>query len=226
MPFTKYTRYILFFSWLFLFFACSDDTIEKERTYYDLVNVICDKGGNVIAFSKDDATMLNVVESNTTYSPKNPRAFINYSILDNTSRSNKIYNIALNGYLYDVTTSAVTVLKEPLSDRDTLGNDPSNVLSAYIGSDYLNIRLNFLIGKEDLHSFYLVKIDNLDNGNVLNFELIHNKNKDKAVYRSPDQYICFDLAPYLSNIPAEEPVSIGLKWKATDRQFNEMTISY
>lgn len=226
MLFTKYTRYILFSLLFFLLFACSDDAIEKEKTYYELVSVIRDKEGKVIAFSKDDATMLNVVESATTYEPKNPRAFINYTILDNTSSSNKVYNIALNGYLYDVQTSAVTVLKESLSDLDVLGTDPSNVLSAYIGSDYLNIRLNFLIGKEDLHSFYLIKVEGLDNGNALNFELIHNKNKDKAVYRSPDQYICFDLAPYLTNLSTDESVNIGLKWRSSDQLFQEMTITY
>lgn len=214
----KYTTSKLFLFAIFSLFiiSCSEQGIHKEDLY-DFVTVYKNNEGEVERLQLDNKTNLNIVENLSKYTPKNKRAFINYKLVNDNKKSNKV-DIILNGYIYDIQTKDIKFISEEDKQlQDSLGYAGINITAIQALNNYITVRYNYLTDGGDQLTSLISKKENDTSHDIdtLFLEFRQNPLNSKLNYQSLDKYICFDLESFFQENIILDSLVIRFDWITT-----------
>lgn len=171
---------LFFISLILLFSACSNNEEEENysNTFTSIATVVNPDHNANFYFQLDNIDRMWIAGTNfPDYKPSDGQRIIaNYSILSVNDESS-LYNhtVYLND-VYEVLTKNIYNITE--ETQDSIGNDPIELLSMWIGSDYLNFEFRYP-GYDRIHFINLVSDTTIkfDDGKV-HLEFRHNANDD------------------------------------------------
>jgi hypothetical protein len=180
-----------------LFTSCNPDTDDTSVLHYYRL-------GNI----KGTSTSYSIVlDDKTVLYPANPikneavkdglRVFVEFSTNSKvTENGQDNYNATLYN-MYSVLTHAPIQLTRAIND--SLGNDPINVATIWMGGKYLNVDFQVFVGGASVVHRLNLAIDTIQTStDTVNFILKHNALKD---YRSAATtgLVSFDMSEYIKD---------------------------
>lgn len=189
---------------LFLMTACGDDDYYYPSVKLEFVTVEAGEDGSIQTLIPDKGALLPVWEDRTgsTISPNTSRRVMsNYEVLPEGAR---IYSLQ----------SLVTPDPKPEDDpvyKDGIKKDPVEMVSIWLGRNYLNMILNLKVNTGKGHVFGIVEdVSELETKGIVTMLLYHDANSD-AEYYNRRAYISVPLEKYVN---AEAPGrTIKIKFK-------------
>jgi hypothetical protein len=162
---------------VFLFFSCLDDDddiyvsygVIQNTTSRDNYEILTDKGNTLV-----------VTKSYTSAAIEDgKRILANYEILSDKDKSKKVYEVKVNGFYHLLSKPVVNesfILEDEEARRDSIGNDPFNVVDAWFGGDYINIDFNLFYSRNsnEKHMINLIYDDTQATADTIYLTLRHN----------------------------------------------------
>lgn len=199
----------LHFVWLwglfFLMTACGDDDYYYPSVKLEFVTVRAGGDGSIQTLIPDKGASLPVLEDRTgsVISPNTSRRVMsNYEVLAEGAR---IYSLQ----------SLVTPDPKPEDDpvyKDGIKKDPVEMVSIWLGRNYLNMILNLKVSTGKGHVFGIVEdISELETKGVVNMLLYHDANSDEEYYNRR-AYISVPLEKYVNAADPDRKINIKFKY--------------
>lgn len=190
---------------LFLMTACGDDDYYYPSVKLEFVTVEAGEDGSIQTLIPDKGALLPVWEDRTgsTISPNTSRRVIsNYEVLPEGAR---IYSLQ----------SLVTLDPKPEDDpvyKDGIKKDPVEMVSIWLGRNYLNMILNLKVNTGKGHVFGIVEdVSELETKGIVTMLLYHDANSD-AEYYNRRAYISVPLAQYVNAENPDRTIKIKFKY--------------
>lgn len=187
---------------LFLLTACGEDDYYYPSVKLEFVTIEAGEDGRIQTLLPDKGASLPVLEDRTgsAISPNTSRRVMsNYEVL---SGGVKIYSLQ----------SLITPVPKPEDDpvyKDGVKTDPVEVVSIWLGRDYLNMILNLKVSTGKGHTFGIVEdTSELETKGIVDMLLYHDANSDEEYYNRR-AYISVPLAQYIDR---ENPEQIKIKF--------------
>lgn len=192
---------------LLLLAACGDD----DDYYYpsvklEFVTVESGADGKIQTLIPDKGEALPVSKDRTASIigvNTHRRVLCNYEELsEGKEMSAEIYSLQ----------ALLTLEPKPADDpayKDGLVHDPVEVVSIWLGRNYLNMILNLKVDTGKGHVFGMVQ-DAFDN-NIVNLTLYHNANGDGEVYNRR-AYVTVPLSQYRNEADSGNPIKINFEY--------------
>lgn len=191
---------------LFLMTACG----EEDDYYYpsvklEFVTVKAGGDGSIQTLIPDKGASLPVLEDHTrsAISPNTSRRVMsNYEVL---AEGVRIYSLQ----------SLITPEPKPEDDpvyKDGIKTDPVEMVSIWLGRNYLNMILNLKVSTGKGHVFGIVEdISELETKGIVNMLLYHDANSD-AEYYNRRAYISVPLEKYVDAENPDRVIKIKFKY--------------
>lgn len=190
---------------LFLMTACGDDDYYYPSVQLEFVTVVAGEDGSIQTLIPDKGASLPVLEDRTgsAISPNTSRRVMsNYEVLPKGAR---IYSLQ----------SLVTPDPKPEDDpvyKDGIKTDPVEMVSIWLGRNYLNMILNLKVSTGKGHVFGIVEdISELETKGIVNMLLYHDANSD-AEYYNRRAYISVPLEKYVNAEKPDRVIKIKFKY--------------
>lgn len=190
---------------LFLMTACGDDDYYYPSVQLEFVTVVSGEDGSIQTLIPDKGESLPVLEDRTgsAISPNTSRRVMsNYELLTGGVR---IYSLQ----------SLVTPEPKPEDDpvyKDGVKTDPVEMVSIWLGRNYLNMILNLKVSTGKGHVFGIVEdISELETKGIVNMLLYHDANSD-AEYYNRRAYISVPLEKYVDAENPDRVIKIKFKY--------------
>ena len=190
---------------LFLMTACGDDDYYYPSVQLEFVTVVSGEDGSIQTLIPDKGESLSVLEDRTgsAISPNTSRRVMsNYEVLAGGAR---IYSLQ----------SLVTPDPKPEDDpvyKDGIKKDPVEMVSIWLGRNYLNMILNLKVSTGKGHVFGIVEdVSELETKGVVNMLLYHDANSD-AEYYNRRAYISVPLEKYVDAENPDRMIKIKFKY--------------
>lgn len=187
---------------LVLMTACGEDDYYYPSVKLEFVTIEAGEDGRIQTLLPDKGASLPVLEDRTgsAISPNTSRRVMsNYEVL---SGGVKIYSLQ----------SLITPVPKPEDDpvyKDGVKTDPVEVVSIWLGRDYLNMILNLKVSTGKGHTFGIVEdTSELETKGIVDMLLYHDANSDEEYYNRR-AYISVPLAQYIDR---ENPEQIKIKF--------------
>lgn len=187
---------------LILMTACGEDDYYYPSVKLEFVTIEAGEDGRIQTLLPDKGASLPVLEDRTgsSISPNTSRRVMsNYEVL---SGGAKIYSLQ----------SLITPVPKPVDDpvyKDGIKTDPVEVVSIWLGRDYLNMILNLKVSTGKGHTFGVVEdTSELETKGIVDMLLYHDANSDEEFYNRR-AYISVPLAQYIDR---ENPEQIKIKF--------------
>lgn len=182
---------------LFLLTACGEDDYYYPSVKLEFVTIEAGEDGRIQTLLPDKGASLPVLEDRTgsAISPNTSRRVMsNYEVL---SGGVKIYSLQ----------SLITPMPKPEDDpvyKDGVKTDPVEVVSIWLGRDYLNMILNLKVSTGKGHTFGIVEdTSELETKGIVDMLLYHDANSDEEYYNRR-AYISVPLAQYIDRENLEQ----------------------
>ena len=179
----------------FLFMACNDDdAYSLDKFWQSIATVENPENNSAYFFMCDDSVrMWTAAPMGMTYRPKSGQRIIaNYTILNDQPKGSEYdHDVRMNS-VYEVLTK--DIFKVTPETQDSIGNDPIEIVSMWIGSKshFLNVEFVFH-GLNKTHFVSLVSDANKTySDGKIHLEFRHNANNDSPSYRKAG-IVSFDL---------------------------------
>ncbi|MDE6821752.1 MAG: NigD-like protein [Bacteroides acidifaciens] len=190
---------------LFLMTACGDDDYYYPPVKLEFVTVKAGGDGCIQTLIPDKGESLPVLEDRTRS-----------AISPNTSRrvmSN--YEVLAEGVCIYSLQSLITPEPKPEDDpvyKDGIKTDPVEMVSIWLGRNYLNMILNLKVSTGKGHVFGIVEdISELETKGIVNMLLYHDANSD-AEYYNRRAYISVPLEKYVDAENPDRVIKIKFKY--------------
>lgn len=187
---------------LFLLTACGEDDYYYPSVKLEFVTIEAGEDGRIQTLLPDKGASLPVLEDRTgsAISPNTSRRVMsNYEVL---SGGVKIYSLQ----------SLITPVPKPEDDpvyENGVKTDPVEVVSIWLGRDYLNMILNLKVSTGKGHTFGIVEdTSELETKGIVDMLLYHDANSDEEYYNRR-AYISVPLSQY---IDTNNPKQIKIKF--------------
>lgn len=187
---------------LVLMTACGEDDYYYPSVKLEYVTIEAGEDGRIQTLLPDKGASLPVLEDRTgsSISPNTSRRVMsNYEVV---SGGVKIYSLQ----------SLITPVPKPVDDpvyKDGVKTDPVEVVSIWLGRDYLNMILNLKVSTGKGHTFGIVEdTSELETKGIVDMLLYHDANSDEEYYNRR-AYISVPLSQY---IDTENPEQIKIKF--------------
>lgn len=187
---------------LVLMTACGEDDYYYPSVKLEYVTIEAGEDGRIQTLLPDKGVSLPVLEDRTgsAISPNTSRRVMsNYEVL---SGGVKIYSLQ----------SLITPVPKPEDDpvyENGVKTDPVEVVSIWLGRDYLNMILNLKVSTGKGHTFGIVEdTSELETKGIVDMLLYHDANSDEEYYNRR-AYISVPLAQYIDR---ENPEQIKIKF--------------
>lgn len=195
---------------LFLMTACGDDDYYYPSVQLEFVTVVAGDDGSIQTLIPDKGEPLPVLEDrtgSTISSNTSRRVMSNYEVLTGGVR---IYSLQ----------SLITPEPKPEDDpvyKDGVKTDPVEMVSIWLGRDYLNMILNLKVSTGKGHVFGIVEdVSELETKGIVNMLLYHDANSD-AEYYNRRAYISVPLAKYVNGEASGRTIKIKFKYYTYDQ---------
>lgn len=193
---------------LFLITACKgNDDYYYPSVKLEFVTVNAGSDGRIQTLVPDKGAVLSVSEDHTgsTISPHTSRrAMSNYEVLPGGNAA-VIYSLQ----------SLITPVPKPWNDveyKDGIKRDPVEMVSIWLGRDYLNMILNLKVSTDKEHVFGIVEdVSELETNGIVNLLLYHDADGDKEYYNRR-AYISVPLAQYIDKENPGRSIKIKFKY--------------
>lgn len=194
---------------LFAFYSCSDDNNESENWLVEVATVYPLDNGNNYYLKLDDGTTL-WPKIKGSYTPKaDQRVYLLYTPLSDPIQDyDKMVQI---NYIRNILTKGIAEINSA-AENDSIGNDPIDVRSIWIGDDYLNFSFEIMTQVQS-HMITLAKnnlTSNPADGKIY-LEFRHNANGDYP-YESSWSLAAFSIRPYVENLTDDETIDFEISW--------------
>lgn len=195
---------------LFLMTACGDDDYYYPSVQLEFVTVVAGDDGSIQTLIPDKGEPLPVLEDRT-----------GSTISSNTSRRVMSNYEALTGgvRIYSL-QSLITPEPKPEDDpvyKDGVKTDPVEMVSIWLGRDYLNMILNLKVSTGKGHVFGIVEdVSELETKGIVNMLLYHDANSD-AEYYNRRAYISVPLEKYVNAEAPGRTIKIKFKYYTYDQ---------
>lgn len=207
---------VLLFGLLLLTVACGEDEYYYPSVKLEFVTVQAGAGGRLQTLVPDKGEPLSVSKdrTNSTLALNTSRRVLsNYEVISSKGgvATADIYSL-----------QSLILLEPKLENDDTfeggLKTDPVNVMSIWMGRDYLNMILNIKIKGDKQHVFGLVEesVEDVGGEKVVTFSLYHDANGDEAYYNRR-AYVSVPLAKYVDE-GSDKPIRIRFKYHTYNKQ--------
>lgn len=187
---------------LVLMTACGEDDYYYPSVKLEYVTIEAGEDGRIQTLLPDKGASLPVLEDRTgsSISPNTSRRVMsNYEVV---SGGVKIYSLQ----------SLITPVPKPEDDpvyKDGVKTDPVEVVSIWLGRDYLNMILNLKVSTGKGHTFGIVEdTSELETKGIVDMLLYHDANSDEEYYNRR-AYISVPLSQY---IDTNNPKQIKIKF--------------
>lgn len=187
---------------LVLMTACGEDDYYYPSVKLEYVTIEAGEDGRIQTLLPDKGASLPVLEDRTgsSISPNTSRRVMsNYEVV---SGGVKIYSLQ----------SLITPMPKPEDDpvyENGVKTDPVEVVSIWLGRDYLNMILNLKVSTGKGHTFGIVEdTSELETKSIVDMLLYHDANSDEEYYNRR-AYISVPLAQYIDR---ENPEQIKIKF--------------
>lgn len=182
---------------LVLMTACGEDDYYYPSVKLEYVTIEAGEDGRIQTLLPDKGASLPVLEDRTgsSISPNTSRRVMsNYEVV---SGGVKIYSLQ----------SLITPVPKPEDDpvyENGVKTDPVEVVSIWLGRDYLNMILNLKVSTGKGHTFGIVEdTSELETKGIVDMLLYHDANSDEEYYNRR-AYISVPLAQYIDRENLEQ----------------------
>ena len=191
----------------FLLTACgNDDDYYYPSVKLEFVTVESGTDGKIQTLIPDRGEALPVSKDrtgSTIGANTSKRVLSNYEVFsEGKGMSAEIYSLQ----------ALLTLVPKPADDpayKDGLVHDPVEVVSIWLGKDYLNMILNLKVDTGKGHTFGMVQ-DSFAGG-IVDLTLYHNANGDGEVYNRR-AYITVPLSQYKDKANPGNPIKINFEY--------------
>ena len=197
---------------LFLMTACGDDDSYYPSVKLEFVTVEAGEDGRIQTLIPDKGEALPVAEDrtgSTIAANTSRRVMSNYEVLPDGSAAT-IYSLQ----------SLIVPVPKPEDDpvyKDGIKQDPVEVVSIWLGRDYLNMILNLKVSTGKGHTFGIVEdVSELKTNGIVNMLLYHDANSDEEYYNRR-AYISVPLAQYIDEEHPGRTMNIKFKYCTYDK---------
>lgn len=192
---------------LFLMTACGEDDYYYPSVKLEFVTVETGADGRIQTLVPDKGAALAVSEDRTgsILSPNTSgRVMSNYEVLPGGNTAT-IYSLQ----------SIIAPVPKPEDDpvyKDGIKTDPVEVVSIWLGRDYLNMILNVKVSTGKGHTIDMVEdLSDFETNNQVNLLLYHDANGD-AGYYNRRAYISVPLAQYRDEEHPDRAIKINFTY--------------
>ena len=197
---------------LFLMTACGDDDYYYPSVKLEFVTVEAGEDGRIQTLIPDKGEVLTVSEDRTgsTISPNTSRRVMsNYEVLSGENTAT-IYSLQ----------SLITPVPKPEDDpiyKDGIKLDPVEMVSIWLGRDYLNMILNLKVNGGKQHVFGIVEdLSEFETNGTVNMLLYHDANGDEEYYNRR-AYLSVPLDKYADAENPGQKITIKFKYYTYDK---------
>ena len=197
---------------LFLMTACGDDDYYYPSVKLEFVTVEAGEDGRIQTLIPDKGEALPVAEDRTgsTISPNTSRRVMsNYEVLSGENTAT-IYSLQ----------SLITPVPKPEDDpvyKDGIKLDPVEMVSIWLGRDYLNMILNLKVNGGKQHVFGIVEdLSEFETNGTVNMLLYHDANGDEEYYNRR-AYLSVPLDKYADAENPGQKITIKFKYYTYDK---------
>lgn len=182
---------------LLIMASCGEEEYYYPSVKMEFVTIESGGDGRIKTLIPDKGEILPVLQDLTgsTISPNaSARVMCNYETMEDGA---KIYSLQ----------SLLTPTPKPKDDpvfKDKEGKDPVEVVSIWLGRDYLNMILNLKVSTEKGHTFGII---DSKFGEMLNLVLYHDADGDEKYYNRR-AYISVPLRQYAESISSTDAIAI------------------
>lgn len=208
---------VLLFGLLLLAVACGEDEYDYPSVKLEFVTVQAGEDGRLQTLVPDQGEPLSVSKDRThsTITPNTSRRVLsNYEVIPSQGGAStaEIYSL-----------QALIVL-EPKLETDPafeggMKTDPVDVISIWMGRDYLNMILNIKVKGDKQHVFGMVEegIEVVGGEKVVTLSLYHDANGDEEYYNRR-AYISVPLAEKYAKEGSDRPIRIRFKYHTYNKK--------
>lgn len=197
---------------LSLMTACGDDDYYYPSVKLEFVTVKAGDDGRIQTLIPDKGEVLSVAEDRTgsiITADTSRRVMSNYEVLSDGSTAT-IYSLQ----------SVIVPVPKPENDpvyKDGIKRDPVEMVSIWLGRDYLNMILNLKVSTGKGHTFGIVEdVSELKTNGIVNMLLYHDANSDEEYYNRR-AYISVPLAQYIDEEHSGRTIKIKFKYYTYDK---------
>ena len=197
---------------LFLMTACGDDDYYYPSVKLEFVTVEAGEDGRIQTLIPDKGEALPVAEDrtgSTIAANTSRRVMSNYEVLPDGSAAT-IYSLQ----------SLIVPVPKPEDDpvyKDGIKQDPVEVVSIWLGRDYLNMILNLKVNGGKQHVFGIVEdLSEFETNGTVNMLLYHDANGDEEYYNRR-AYLSVPLDKYADAENPGQKITIKFKYYTYDK---------
>ena len=197
---------------LLLMAACGDDDYYYPSVKMEFVTIEAGDDGRIRTLIPDKGDILPVSQDLTgsTISPNTSRRVMsNYEVLPDGSAAT-IYSLQ----------SLIVPVPKPEDDpvyKDGIKQDPVEVVSIWLGRDYLNMILNLKVNGGKQHVFGIVEdLSEFETNGTVNILLYHDANGDEEYYNRR-AYLSVPLDKYADAENPSQKITIKFKYYTYDK---------
>ena len=197
---------------LFLMTACGDDDYYYPSVKLEFVTVEAGEDGRIQTLIPDKGEALPVAEDrtgSTIAANTSRRVMSNYEVLPDGSAAT-IYSLQ----------SLIVPVPKPEDDpvyKDGIKQDPVEVVSIWLGRDYLNMILNLKVDGGKQHVFGIVEdLSEFETNGTVNMLLYHDANGDEEYYNRR-AYLSVPLDKYADAENPGQKITIKFKYYTYDK---------
>ncbi|MDR1585597.1 MAG: NigD-like protein [Prevotellaceae bacterium] len=211
-----------------LFQSCGNKG-DEDVVYYGIATVENPDSVTRFSFVHDNGTRLNVTESDLqdrNYKPADGQRIIPYyTILPSNAEEGNVRLLSI----YEVLTKGVFEFTPGTTEavRDSIGNDPVELLRMWVGSHYLNVEFVLLCNDDRIKHFINLVSDQTKSytDNKVHLEFRHNDNDDYPSYRNQG-IASFDLRPLQGQATDSINLVVHVKEYGTGEKTHELTYKF
>ena len=194
---------------LLLMAACGDDDYYYPSVKLEFVTVVSGADGSIERLIPDKGDALSVYEDRTgsAISPNTSRRLLsNYEVVsDGGIAKARIFSLQ----------TLVTPVPKPADDpvyEGGLKYDPVEMVSIWMGKDYLNMILNLKVNAGKGHVFGIVEdLSEFDSDGVVTMTLYHDANADEGFY-DRRAYVSVPLTKYVDEKNPDRKITVKFKY--------------
>ena len=197
---------------LFLMTACGDDDYYYPSVKLEFVTVEAGEDGRIQTLIPDKGEALPVAEDrtgSTIAANTSRRVMSNYEVLSGENTAT-IYSLQ----------SLITPVPKPEDDpiyKDGIKLDPVEMVSIWLGRDYLNMILNLKVNGGKQHVFGIVEdLSEFETNGTVNMLLYHDANGDEEYYNRR-AYLSVPLDKYADAENPGQKITIKFKYYTYDK---------
>ena len=192
--------------------ACGDDDYYYPSVKLEFVTVEAGEDGRIQTLIPDKGEALPVAEDrtgSTIAANTSRRVMSNYEVLPDGSAAT-IYSLQ----------SLIVPVPKPEDDpvyKDGIKQDPVEVVSIWLGRDYLNMILNLKVNGGKQHVFGIVEdLSEFETNGTVNMLLYHDANGDEEYYNRR-AYLSVPLDKYADAENPGQKITIKFKYYTYDK---------